>query len=83
MTQPAHTMEEAAALIPASRRWLQKFLADNPADAGGTPFYFEVGNRKMFTDAGTARQNTARTGFPNVEISLKFVPSPFTGGIHV
>src|SRR3990167_2728931 len=51
----AYTMDEAAGRVPCSRRWLQKFLADNPADTGGNPFYFPKGNRKMFTDADIER----------------------------
>jgi hypothetical protein len=51
----AYTMEQAAKLIPCSRRWLQEFLARNPADAGGNPFYYLIGNRKMFTTADIER----------------------------
>jgi len=48
-------MDEAAGRVPCSRRWLQKFLADNPADTGGNPFYFAKGNRKLFTEADIER----------------------------
>src|SRR5262245_6264913 len=53
-------MEQAAKRIPCSRRWLQGFLARNPADAGGNPFYYLIGNRKMFTgaDIDRIRQST-------------------------
>jgi hypothetical protein len=51
----AYTMEQATKLIPCSRRWLQGFLATDPTDSGGTPFYYTIGNRKMFTDADIDR----------------------------
>jgi hypothetical protein len=59
----AYTMEQAAKLIPCSRRWLQGFLAKDPADAGGNPFYYLIGNRKMFTaaDIERIRQSTRET----------------------
>src|SRR5262249_13657856 len=50
-----YTMAQAAKQIPCSRRWLQAFLAETPADAGGSPFYYPTGNRKMFTDADIDR----------------------------
>ncbi len=34
MTDAGYTMEEAAQLVPCSRRWLQTFIRDNPADRG-------------------------------------------------
>jgi hypothetical protein len=56
----AYTMEQAAREIPCSRRWLQDFLVNKPADAEGNPFFYEIGNRKMFTatDIERIRQST-------------------------
>src|SRR5262249_6401063 len=51
----AYSMDEAAQRVPCSRRWLQQFLANNPADKAGVPFYYPIGNRKMFTDADINR----------------------------
>src|SRR5262249_17462859 len=51
----AYSMDEAAQRVPCSRRWLQQFLAENPADKAGVPFYYIIGNRKMFTDADIDR----------------------------
>jgi len=51
----AYTMDEAAQRVPCSRRWLQQFLAENPADKAGVPFYYPIGNRKKFTDADIDR----------------------------
>jgi hypothetical protein len=48
-------MDDAARRLPCSRRWLQKFLSDNPVDHAGRPFYFMIGNRKLFTDADVER----------------------------
>ena len=39
----AYTMDGAAQRVPCSRRWLQQFLAENPTDKGGVPFYYTVG----------------------------------------
>jgi hypothetical protein len=51
----AYGMDEAAPRVPCSRRWLQQFLAKNPADKAGVPFYYVIGNRKLFTDADIER----------------------------
>jgi hypothetical protein len=75
----AYRMDEAAQRVPCSRRWLQQFLANNPADKAGVPFYYTIGNRKMFTDADIDRiRNFNReiircqlSSFPRVKASLR------------
>src|SRR5262249_23625395 len=47
---PVHTMDEAATLLHKSRRWLQDWLGDHPADRFGNPFFAQLGRTKVFTD---------------------------------
>src|SRR5262249_25884607 len=42
--------EEAAERLHKSRRWLQDWLRDHPADSLGKPFYAQLGRTKVFTD---------------------------------
>jgi DNA-binding transcriptional MerR regulator len=42
------TIKEAAAELRVSKQWLQYWLAANPVDAAGVPFYVPMGNRKRF-----------------------------------
>ena len=54
MTRGALTMDEAAAELHKSRRWLQDWLRVNPADRYGVPFYSPLGRAKLFSDADIA-----------------------------
>jgi hypothetical protein len=45
-----YNMEEAAEWLHKSRRWLQDWLRDHPADSLGKPFYAQLGRTKVFTD---------------------------------
>jgi hypothetical protein len=42
------TIKEAAAELRVSKQWLQYWLAANPVDAAGVPFYVPIGIRKRF-----------------------------------
>ena len=56
-----YTIDQAAALLRVSRRWLQDWLRDHPADAAGQPFYSPLGRGKTFDDSDLARiRATAR-----------------------
>lgn len=41
-----------------SERWLRGWLADNPVDAKGVPFYIPMGRRKEFESADIERIRT-------------------------
>ncbi|MET4034432.1 DNA-binding transcriptional MerR regulator [Bradyrhizobium sp. JR7.2] len=45
---PMLTLKETAEQLGVSKRWLQYWLAENPVDAAGVPFYIPFGNRKKF-----------------------------------
>src|SRR5260221_11187326 len=49
------TVEEATNGFRKTRRWLQDFLRDNPADLTGTPFYRKAGRTILFTEADLLR----------------------------
>jgi hypothetical protein len=51
----AYTMDEAAERLHKSRRWLQDWLRDNPADSLGKPFFAQLGRTKVFTDESLSR----------------------------
>jgi DNA-binding transcriptional MerR regulator len=42
------TIKEAAAELRVSQQWLNYWLAANPVDVAGVPFYVPMGNRKRF-----------------------------------
>jgi excisionase family DNA binding protein len=42
------TIKEAADELRVSRRWLEYWLAANPVDAAGIPFYVPMGRSKKF-----------------------------------
>ena len=42
------TINEAAAELRVSRRWLEYWLVENPVDPAGVPFYVPMGRRKKF-----------------------------------
>jgi DNA-binding transcriptional MerR regulator len=45
---PMLTIKEAAAELRVSQQWLNYWLAANPVDTSGVPFYVPMGNRKRF-----------------------------------
>ena len=47
---PVYTLDEAGARLHKSRRWLQDWLGDHPADRFGNPFFAQLGRTKVFTD---------------------------------
>ena len=49
------TVEEAAAELRKSRRWLLTWLRAHPVDARGEPYYTPVGRDKIFHEADIAR----------------------------
>lgn len=49
------TLAQAATEIGVSKRWLQYWLADNPVDRAGLPFYIPVGQYKRFEQADCDR----------------------------
>src|SRR2546423_13554086 len=48
-------MEQAAEKLHKSRRWLQVWLRDHPADQYGRPFYSPLGRTKTFDEDDVAR----------------------------
>jgi hypothetical protein len=54
------TVEEAAAELRESRRWLPTWLRTHPVDAKGEPYYTPVGRDKIFHEADVARIEQVR-----------------------
>ena len=52
-------LAEAAAEIGVSKRWLQYWLAANPVDSRGIPFYVPIGRNKRFDVADLGRIKAA------------------------
>lgn len=53
------TLVQAAAEIGVSKRWLQYWLAENPVDSAGLPFYVPIGRNKRFDVADVGRIKAA------------------------
>jgi len=49
------TIEEAAARLRKTKRWLMEWLRSHPADPDGEPYYTPVGRDKIFHDQDIAR----------------------------
>lgn len=47
----ARKLDEAAAELRKSKRWLQDWLAKNPVDERGRPFCSKLGRTRLFDDA--------------------------------
>jgi hypothetical protein len=52
---PMLTIIEAAAELRVSRRWLEYWLAANPVDTDGIPFYVPTGRSKKFAPTDIER----------------------------
>lgn len=51
----ALTLDEAAAELRKTPRWLKEWLGKHPVDAAGVPFYLPMGRTKTFENADIAR----------------------------
>lgn len=49
------TLDEAADVLRKTPRWLKDWLAKNPVDEAGTPFYIPMGRTKTFEESDIAR----------------------------
>jgi hypothetical protein len=49
------TIEEAAAELRKTPRWLKEWLAQNPVDEAGVPFYVPMGRTKIFEVSDISR----------------------------
>jgi hypothetical protein len=52
---PLLSLNEAAGELRVSRRWLEYWLAANPVDAAGVPFYVPMGRSKKFASTDIER----------------------------
>ena len=53
------TIDEAAAELRKTPRWLKEWLGKHPVDAVGVPFYVPMGRTKIFEVADVARIRAA------------------------
>jgi hypothetical protein len=53
------TIDEAAAELRKTSRWLKEWLGKHPVDAAGVPFYVPLGRTKTFEAADIARIRAA------------------------
>jgi hypothetical protein len=44
------TIDQAAARLRKSRKWLQEWLCEHPTSWSGMPYYAAIGRTKLFTD---------------------------------
>src|SRR5690349_14096203 len=51
----AFTIDEVAADLRKTPRWLKEWLAENPVDEAGVPFYVPMGRSKTFEPSDIAR----------------------------
>jgi hypothetical protein len=56
------TIEEAAAKLRKSKRWLQYFLRAHPVDSAGKPLFKQLGRSKLFDETDIAF-DACRHGF--------------------
>jgi hypothetical protein len=74
------TLDQAAKELRMSERWLRGWLADNPADARGVPFYIPMGRRKEFEPTDIERIRTRIRELEQCRLSSSVaVPSGITG----
>jgi hypothetical protein len=62
MSRGALTLDEAAAELRKSARWLLEWLRKHPTDKAGEPYYTPVGRDKIFHQADIARIEGALRG---------------------
>lgn len=62
MSRGAFTVEEVAAELRKTRRWLLEWLRAHPRDNGGQLYYTPVGRDKIFHQADIARIEGALRG---------------------
>ena len=55
MTETLLTIDEAAARLRKSRRWLREWLSCNRADAAGEPYGYRLGRTWLFRESDLAR----------------------------
>src|SRR4051794_27410196 len=63
-------MEQAAQRLHKSRRWLQLWLRNHPADQHGEPFYSPLGRTKTFDEDDVARIRQAAREEEKCRLSL-------------
>jgi hypothetical protein len=51
----SHSLEEVAAELRKTTRWFKEWLARNPVDEAGIPFYLKTGRTKIFEVSDIAR----------------------------
>jgi hypothetical protein len=51
----AFTIDETAAELRKTTRWLKQWLTENPVDEAGMPFYIPMGRTKTFEASDIAR----------------------------
>jgi hypothetical protein len=86
VVMPMLTLNEAAAELRVSRRWLEIWLAGNAVDTAGVPFYVPMGRRKKFAASDIDRMlahmralEAARLG-PSVKGKARLVGLLSQGG---
>jgi len=69
------TLDEAAAELHKSKRWLQDWLAKNPMDAVGRPFSSKLGRTRLFQDSDLSRILEATRDTPCPSKSSRRAPA--------
>ena len=50
MSEALYTVDEVAERLHKSRRWLQDWLRDHPADRAGLPHYMPAGSTNLVSE---------------------------------